>query len=208
MRGGDGGAAVRRGAHGAEDGAAHAEPLGRPAVPVEAAAAVGHLHPDKTAVGHLHPDKTVAAGADQPGPADAGVLGDVGQGFDDGARSGWSRQRAARVRGAGCGRASARHGGGETGAAGTCREEDPAGCLRAAIASEGALGAERPEVLGAERPEVLGAERPEVLGAERPEVLLTAGASAAARLDRMDDEMAAREPKEDATVIVAEFVTA
>ncbi|MET8865130.1 SpoIIE family protein phosphatase [Nonomuraea sp. NPDC004580] len=58
---------------------------------------------------------------------------------------------------------------------------------RVAIASEGALDA---------------------LGAERLKVLFAAGASPASCLDRIYDEMAAQEPKDDATVIIAEFVTA
>ncbi|NJP95806.1 SpoIIE family protein phosphatase [Nonomuraea sp. FMUSA5-5] len=46
------------------------------------------------------------------------------------------------------------------------------------------------------------------LGAARVKELLAGGASPAACLDRMYDEMAAMEPKGDATVIIAEFVTA
>jgi serine/threonine protein phosphatase PrpC len=46
------------------------------------------------------------------------------------------------------------------------------------------------------------------LGTARMRVLLAGGASPAACLDRMYDEMAAAEPKGDATVIIAEFVTA
>ncbi|MFB4268276.1 protein phosphatase 2C domain-containing protein [Nonomuraea sp. GTA35] len=46
------------------------------------------------------------------------------------------------------------------------------------------------------------------LGTARMMVLLAGGASPAACLDRMYDEMAAAEPKGDATVIIAEFVTA
>ncbi|GAA2884408.1 protein phosphatase 2C domain-containing protein [Nonomuraea rubra] len=46
------------------------------------------------------------------------------------------------------------------------------------------------------------------LGTARMSELFTGGASPAACLDRMYDEMAAVEPKDDATVIIAEFVTA
>ncbi|GAA4987125.1 serine/threonine protein phosphatase PrpC [Nonomuraea thailandensis] len=46
------------------------------------------------------------------------------------------------------------------------------------------------------------------LGTARMRELFTGGASPAACLDRMYDEMAAVEPKGDATVIIAEFVTA
>ncbi|MEV0823105.1 protein phosphatase 2C domain-containing protein [Nonomuraea rubra] len=46
------------------------------------------------------------------------------------------------------------------------------------------------------------------LGTARMSELFTGGASPAACLDRMYDEMAAVEPKGDATVIIAEFVTA
>ncbi|WP_344880973.1 SpoIIE family protein phosphatase, partial [Nonomuraea antimicrobica] len=46
------------------------------------------------------------------------------------------------------------------------------------------------------------------LGVERMKELFTVGASPVACLDRMFDEMAAADPEDDATVIVAEFVTA
>ncbi|MFB4277515.1 MULTISPECIES: protein phosphatase 2C domain-containing protein [unclassified Nonomuraea] len=46
------------------------------------------------------------------------------------------------------------------------------------------------------------------LGVARMKELFTDGSSPVACLDRMYDEMAAEEPKEDATVIIAEFVTA
>lgn len=45
------------------------------------------------------------------------------------------------------------------------------------------------------------------LGAQRVTELLAGGSSPAACLDRMYDELAAAEPQEDATVIIAEFVT-
>ena len=46
------------------------------------------------------------------------------------------------------------------------------------------------------------------LGERRMKELLTDGTSAVACLDRIYDEMAALEPKDDATVIIADFVTA
>ncbi|MFG1704409.1 PP2C family protein-serine/threonine phosphatase [Nonomuraea sp. M3C6] len=46
------------------------------------------------------------------------------------------------------------------------------------------------------------------LGVPRVQELLTAGVSPVACLDRLYDEMAAVEPKDDATVIIADFVTA
>ncbi|TMR97953.1 SpoIIE family protein phosphatase [Nonomuraea basaltis] len=45
------------------------------------------------------------------------------------------------------------------------------------------------------------------LGAQRMTELLTEGASPVACLDRFYDELAAVEPKEDATVVIADFVT-
>ncbi|MFI7633063.1 PP2C family protein-serine/threonine phosphatase [Nonomuraea sp. NPDC049400] len=47
-----------------------------------------------------------------------------------------------------------------------------------------------------------------VLGAARMKELLTGGASPGACLDRLYDEMAAADPKDDATVIIADYVTA
>ncbi|MEQ4719583.1 SpoIIE family protein phosphatase [Nonomuraea sp. B19D2] len=47
-----------------------------------------------------------------------------------------------------------------------------------------------------------------VLGAARMKELFTDGASPGACLDRLYDEMAAAEPKDDATVIIADYVTA
>lgn len=47
----------------------------------------------------------------------------------------------------------------------------------------------------------------QALGVKRVTELLTGGASPVACLDRLYDELAAVEPKEDATVVIADFVT-